>query len=134
MRHARTLLQGTTVRFLITGVGAALLFWCLSFFLLRGGLPAFAGTLAAYTVTVLVSYSMQRAWTFGGQHRHQDALPRYVAAQIFCALGTGLLARAIAKAGLQPAAISVATTLAGSATSYCLSRFWVFRPPTAGSG
>ena len=129
MRYViHTALQRTSVRFLIAGGGAAVLFALLSFGALSMRMPPFLGTLAAYAITVVSSYAVQRSWTFRGRHCHGDAFPRYLAAQLAMACTTATAAQALARRGMSAAAISLCVTLAGSAGSFCLSRFWVFAP------
>lgn len=122
----RAALTDRTVRFLITGGGAAVLFYALTFGFVRAGAPPFTGTLAAYAVAFVASYTVQRAWTFSGQHDHRHALPRYLAAQIGAALVASAVSRAAAHAGVAPASMALASTLVGSACGFVLSRYWVF--------
>ncbi len=120
-------MDATTLRFLVTGGGAACLFFLLSFGFVHAGLPPFVGTLLAYALAFAVSYTTQQAWTFRGERRHSEALPRYLAAQIGCALASALLARLLVRAaGLPPLPMAAITTLASGAMSYGLSRYWVF--------
>lgn len=127
-------MDATVVRFVITGGSAACLFFALSFGLVHAGAPPFLGTLLAYAVTFVAAYTVQQAWTFRGGRRHAEALPRYLAAQVGCALGSALLARGlVAGFGLPPLPMAAVTTLASSAASYVLSRYWVFSGAGAGS-
>ena len=120
-------MDATTLRFLVTGGGAACLFFVLSFGFVHAGLPPFAGTLLAYAIAFVASYTTQQAWTFRGERRHAEALPRYLAAQVACALASALLARLLVRVGgLPPLPMAAVTTFASGATSYCLSRYWVF--------
>ena len=119
--------DGTTLRFLITGASAAGLFFVLSFAAVRSGLPPFAGTMLAYGVTFVASYTAQQAWTFRGRSRHFEALPRYLAVQVACGLGSATLARFLVDDfGYSAQSMAAVTTLASSAVSYGLSRWWVF--------
>ena len=115
------------VRFLIVGIGAALLFFALTYALVSLGMPPFAGALLAYAAAFVVAYSAQRNWTFGGGHHHSHALPRYFLLQAGCALGSGLLAHvAVDSLQMPPLAMSALTTVAASAVSYVASSLWVF--------
>ena len=119
--------QSTTLRFLATGGGGAVLFFTLSLLAARVGLSPFSGTLCAYATAFVVVYTTQRTWTFRGRHRHRDALPRYLATQLGCALFSAALAHWLATAGhLPPVATAATTTVLSSAASYTLSRYWVF--------
>ncbi len=125
-------LDATAIRFLITGLGAAALLFLLCYGSLRAGLNPFAGTLGAYAVCFVTAYLVQRAWTFRGAHRHRDALPRYLAAQVSCALLSAGVAHLLsAAAGLPPLPTSALVALMSGAVSYGLSRFWVFAPHRA---
>ena len=120
-------LGSTTLRFLVTGCSAAALFFTLSVVMVKAGLSPFAGTLCAYAVAFVAAYTAQRAWTFRGQHRHRDALPRYLATQVGCAVLSAGLARLLAEAGgLSPVPMAAITTVVSSGASYMLSRYWVF--------
>lgn len=114
-------------RFMTVGVGAALLFFLLSFVLVSFGLSPFTGSVIAYGVAFVAAYCAQRGWTFGGVHDHGRALPRYLALQLCCAGFSGLVAHiAVTRFGLSPLAMSASTSLAASAASYIASTLWVF--------
>ena len=115
-----------TVRFLITGCAAAALFYTLSVAFILCGAPPFGGTVAAYAIAFVASYTVQHRWTFGGQHRHRAALPRYMVSQACCAILSGLIAHTVAAMGQPAFVISLVSTVATSVTSYGLSRYWVF--------
>ncbi|RVD16248.1 GtrA family protein [Mesorhizobium sp. M4B.F.Ca.ET.017.02.2.1] len=119
--------QSRLFRFLVVGVGAALLLFVLSWLLVSLGLSPFVGSAAAYAIAFVVAYSAQRGWTFGGEHDHATALPRYLALQLGCAVFSGLVSHvAVARFGLSPPAMSALTTVATSALSYVASSLWVF--------
>ena len=123
----RAALRLRTVRFLTVGVGAALLFFVLTYALVSLGMPPFAGTVVAYAAAFVTAYLAQRNWTFGGGHAHGRALPRYFILQAGCALGSGVLAHVAAeKFQMSPLAMSTLTTVAASVVSYFLSSLWVF--------
>lgn len=119
---------GTLGRLVVTGVTAALLFMACAFALRAGaGLPPFAASAAAYLVAFAFAYTTQRRWTFRGRHSHGHALPRYLAAQIFCLLLSAALSQALATFwGASPLVMAATTSIAVSAVSFALSRFWVF--------
>ncbi|WP_245455294.1 MULTISPECIES: GtrA family protein [unclassified Mesorhizobium] len=122
------LIQKTRLfRFLVVGVGAALLLFVLSWLLVSLGLSPFAGSAVAYAIAFIVAYSAQRGWTFGAEHDHATALPRYLALQAACAAFSGLVSHvAVTRFGLSPVAMSALTTVAASALSYIVSSAWVF--------
>ncbi|WP_245420307.1 MULTISPECIES: GtrA family protein [unclassified Mesorhizobium] len=120
-------LQTRLFRFLTVGVGAALLLFALSWLLVSLGLSPFTGSVAAYAVSFVVAYSAQRSWTFGGQHDHAEAMPRYLALQVGCAAFSGLVSHvAVTDLAMSPLSMSALTTVAASAVSYVLSSVWVF--------
>jgi putative flippase GtrA len=114
-------------RFATVGVGAALLFFLLSYALVSLGVPPFAASVAAYAAAFVVAYLAQRGWTFGGTHGHGRALPRYLALQLCCAGFSGLVAHvAVTRFGMSPLAMSASTALAAGGASYVVSSLWVF--------
>lgn len=114
-------------RFVTVGVGAALLFFGLSWFLVSMGLTPFMGSVIAYATAFAVAYSAHRGWTFEGKHRHAQALPRYFVLQLGCALFSGVVAHiAVSRFGTSPLTMSMLTTVTASAASYVLSSLWVF--------
>ncbi len=115
-------------RFVTVGVGAAALFFGLSWLLVSRGVPPFTGSVIAYATAFVVAYSAQRAWTFEGRHDHAQALPRYFVLQVGCALFSGVVAHfATSRLGMSPFAMSALTTVVASAASYVISSLWVFR-------
>ena len=125
---ARKLAALRLVRFAVVGVGAALLFFVLSWALVSAGLPPFVGSVIAYGLAFVVAYSAQRGWTFEGQHDHRRALPRYLVTQLVCALFAGLSAHvAVSIFSASPLVMSAIITVAAGAASYVLSLVWVFR-------
>ena len=123
----RAAIRLRAVRFLTVGVGAALLFFALTYAFVSLGMPPFAGAVIAYAMAFVVAYSAQRSWTFGGDHDHSHALPRYFVLQVGCALGSGLLAHvAVESLQMSPLAMSALTTVAASLVSYVVSSLWVF--------
>jgi len=121
-------LDHQTVRFFITGGLAAILFFLLSFGLMATGVGPFFASVVAYAVVIVFSYALQHQWTFRARHRHSRSLPRYLALQLCCSVGSGLIARtAVVQFGLSSLATSFATTVLVAAISYLGSSLWVFR-------
>lgn len=131
MKALRPLSDGTTtLRFVIVGVGAAALLFFLSWLFVAGGMSPFVGSVLAYAFSFVAAYSAQRNWTFGGNHDHGHALPRYLVVQAGCALVSGLVAHvAVAVFGASSLAMSGLTVIGASATSYLGSVLWVFPEP-----
>ena len=120
-------LQSRTLRFVVVGVSAALLFAGLNYLLARSGMaPALAGPLA-YLVAFAFAYLTQRRWTFSGEQSHAVAFPRYLALQLGCAALSGAVSHgAVAWFGASPLAMAIAATLITSAVSFVVSSRWVF--------
>lgn len=120
------MLGSKNVRLVLVGGSAAGLFFVLTYLFVSAGGPPFLSSVAAYAIAFVFAYTAQHAWTFGGQHKHGSAFPRYLAAQIFCALLSGLVSQIASMAGAPAALISGAAMLASSGASFLLVRFWVF--------
>lgn len=120
------MLDKKSLRLVIVGASAAVLFFVLNYLLLHLGGAPFVSSVVAYGLSFIYAYTAQQRWTFGGQHSHGRALPRYLAAQVFCALLSGLVSHVTSTFGAPPSVISIAAMLAGSAASFVLVRFWVF--------
>lgn len=116
-----------SVRFLIVGGGAAALMFVLSYLFRRIGIPPFAGSTAAYAIVFVIAYSAQRGWTFGGAQSHRQAFPRYLAAQLGCALLSGVVGYVFTEMlAAPPLVMSAAVTATAGIGSYVLSSRWVF--------
>lgn len=127
MDRLQELAASRMCRFLIVGSGAALLLLVLTYGLARLGVPPFPGSVLAYAVAFCCAYLAQRGWTFGGSHAHARALPRYFVLQAGCAIFSGVVSHlAVARFGMAPLPMAVATTIAASAASYVVSSVWVF--------
>ncbi|WP_296737422.1 GtrA family protein [Mesorhizobium sp.] len=125
---ARKFAAARLARFVVVGIGAALLFFVLSWALVSAGLPPFAGSVIAYLLVFVMAYSAQRSWTFEGRHGHGRAFPRYLVTQLVCAVFAGLCAHvAVSIFSAPPLVMSAIITLAAGAASYVLSSLWVFR-------
>lgn len=120
-------LDQKSLRLIIVGTSAAGVFFALSYIFIAAGGPPFLSSIVAYGIAFVFAYTAQQRWTFGGQHAHGRAFPRYLAAQAFCALLSGLVSQTSASVfGAPPFVISASAMLAGSAASFLLVRFWVF--------
>ncbi|MEZ5809832.1 MAG: GtrA family protein [Rhizobiaceae bacterium] len=116
-------------RFVIVGVGAALLLLVLSYLFVRLGMTPFAGSTIAYAIAFAAAYTAQRNWTFEATQGHGRTLPRYFVLQAGCAMTSGVTAHtAVALFGASPLMMSVVTTIVASAVSFVLSSLWVFAP------
>jgi putative flippase GtrA len=81
------------LRFVCIGVGVALFFMFLTYALVSGGAPPFWASVSAYVICFVVAYLLQRFWTFEARHPHREALPKYFALQVVCAVLSGLVAQ-----------------------------------------
>lgn len=118
-------------RFMTVGIGAALVFFVLSYLLRRHGTPAFIASTSAYAIAFAMAYSAQHGWTFAGKHNHSRAFPRYLVAQLVCGLVSGVVAHVTADTlQTSPFVMSLAAMITAGATSYVLSSLWVFPAPS----
>lgn len=123
--------QGRLARFVAVGLGANLLLLVLSYLFRQAGLPAFVAGAGGYAIAFVAAYTMQRGWTFGSDRSHGELLPRYLTAQIVCALLSGAVGHIAGDVlGFSPLAMSVAVTVTAGASSYVLSSRWVFAAET----
>ena len=115
------------LRFATVGVAAAFLYFVMAYVLVTLGLSPFRGSVLAYAFAFCFAYSAQRQWTFGGQHAHVRALPRYFVVQLACAALSGLVSHvAVSRLAMSPLPMAVLSTFAASAVSYVFSSLWVF--------
>lgn len=116
-------------RFVIVGVGAALLLFGLSYAFVHMGMTPFTGSTLAYAIAFVVAYFAQKSWTFQSRERHTTTLPRYFVLQAGCAITSGITAHtAVTVFGASPFVMSAVTTIVASAVSFVLSSIWVFTP------
>lgn len=116
-----------SARFVIVGVGVMLLFFGLNWLFVAFGAPPFASGIAAYAIAFLCAYGAHHKWTFEGARAHSQVFPRYLAAQAFCAVISGIVSHvSVTTFGVAPAIMSAAATSIGSVVSYFLARHWVF--------
>lgn len=118
----------TLARLAATGATAALMFAVCTYALRAWvGLQPFMASTVAYLAAFAFAYTTQRRWTFGGRHSHNRTFPRYLAAQVLCLLLSAALSQILGMTwGASPLAMASITTVAISAISFGLSRFWVF--------
>jgi putative flippase GtrA len=79
------------LRFVSVGVGVAVFYMFLTFALVSEGAPPFWASVLAYAICFAVAYLLQRFWTFEAKHPHREALPKYFALQVACAVLSGLV-------------------------------------------
>lgn len=120
---------GKLARFLIVGVGCALLYFTLTWaFQARLSFPPFLATATAYLISFSGAYILQRVWTFQSDVAHAITLPRYAAVQALAALLTATSTQALAY--FYPSAsnmgLAAASTVLAGSLSFVLSSTWVF--------
>ncbi|MBX3577755.1 MAG: GtrA family protein [Rhizobiaceae bacterium] len=127
MTAALSARQGRLARFVAVGLGANLLLLVLSYLFRQAGLPAFVAGAGGYAIAFVVAYAMQRGWTFASDRSHGELLPRYLGAQLVCAVLSGAVGHVVGDMmGLPALWMSVAVTLTAGVSSYVLSSRWVF--------
>jgi putative flippase GtrA len=123
------------LRFACVGVAVAGFFMFLTYVLVCGGTPPFWASVLAYVVCFVVAYLLQRFWTFEAKHPHREALPRYLALQVGCAVFSGLVPQvAIDHFGATRLVAVGLATITASVLSYVGSMLFVFpdaRRPSA---
>jgi putative flippase GtrA len=118
------------LRFACVGVGVAGFFMFLTYVLVSGGAAPFWASVLAYVVCFVIAYLLQRFWTFEAKHPHGEALPRYLALQVGCAVFSGLVAQvAIDHFGATRVVAVGLAAVTASLLSYAGSTLFVF--PTA---
>jgi putative flippase GtrA len=121
--------RGKLGRFLVVGVGCALLYFVLAWlFQARVGLPPFLATAVSYIISFGVAYVLQRMWTFQSDVAHRVTLPRYAAVQALAALLTATTTQVIAHLYPHTSSmiIAAASTVLAGGSSFVLSSTWVF--------
>jgi putative flippase GtrA len=119
--------RGRLARFVAVGAGANLLLFALSWLFNSFGMPAFVAGAGGYAIAFLAAYAAQRGWTFGSTESHAKVFPRYLAAQLTCAVLAGSVGHVSAELlRLSSFWMSVAVTVVAAVTSYLLSSRWVF--------
>lgn len=122
-------MRGRLARFLVVGVGCALLYFALAWALqARGGVQPFLATVTAYLISLCIAYVLQRAWTFRSNASHAITLPRYAATQAAAALLTATATQIMAHFFAETSSMMLAagSTVLGSSLSFVLSSTWVF--------
>lgn len=115
------------LRFIIAGGFGMVLFFVLAYLFSIFGLAPFTASTIAYAICFVTIYLIHRNWTFSTSVPHGQALPRYLVVQLFCALGSGLVAHLLVVVfGLQPFAMSALTAVAASGISYFATSLWAF--------
>jgi putative flippase GtrA len=115
------------LRFACVGVGVAGFFMFLTYVLVSGGAAPFWASVLAYVVCFVVAYLLQRFWTFEAKHPHREALPRYLALQVGCAVFSGLVPQvAIDHFGATRVVAVGLAAITASLLSYVGSTLFVF--------
>ena len=116
-------------RFLVVGFSNTAITLLVYATLVRAGVPPVAASVAAFAAGAVNGFRLNRAWTFRSSRRGVGTRARYV---IVAALGVGLNASGVALAVDVAALPKLAGELAAlplvTATTFALSRAWVFGP------
>jgi putative flippase GtrA len=117
----------TFARFVMVGVSGAVVLFALTYAFERAGAAPIWGYALAYAIAFFFSYTLQRAWTFGARHKHNEAFPRYLVLQLFCAGTSAVTGQALTSWTVcPPILISAICTVLASALSFFGASFWVF--------
>lgn len=114
------------LRFLASGGISTATNFVGAYALLQAGVAAWIANLAAYAVAFAVGYTLQRAWTFEGRHRHGEALPRYLALQVSVAAITALVGHVGALLHMPNLVIALGSTGVSGVLCFLGTSLWVF--------
>jgi putative flippase GtrA len=122
-------LTGQLARFLVVGASNTAVTLIVYAVLVRAGVPPVAASVAAFAAGAVNGFRLNRAWTFRSERRDVATGVRYVSV---AALGVGLNALGVALAVHVAELPKIAGELAAlppvTATTFVLSRAWVFSP------
>ena len=115
------------VRYLVVGASNTAITLAAYALLVRAGAPAVVASVAAFAAGAVNGFLLNRRWTFRSDRRGARAAARYA---VVLALGVGLnasgVALAVDVARLSKIAGEVAALPPVTATTFLLSRAWVF--------
>ena len=127
---AKRWLTEERVRFLkycIVGGSNTAAMYVLYLGLLRIGLPYAAALTADYVVGVLLTFTLQREWTFRSRGDKRRQFAKYVASYVpFFAINLGVLAAAVELAAMDERWAQIPAIVVAYSVTYFLHRFWVF--------
>lgn len=113
------------LRFATVGAITTLLDIALFMTLVAASAPPAAANLVSYSCGIVVSYALNRSWTFGVRHSNAKAL-KFLAATL-----TGLLISTVLVTALStlmpPPLAKILSVPAVFAWNYLTARLWVFR-------
>jgi putative flippase GtrA len=122
-------LTGQLARFLVVGASNTAVTLIVYAALVRAGVPAVAASVVAFAAGAVNGFRLNRAWTFRSARRGIGPPARYV---VVAGLGVGLnalgVALAVHVAELPKLAAEIAALPPVTATTFVLSRAWVFGP------
>ncbi len=120
-------------RFIAVGGANTVLTFAVFVLLTGAGMVPMVSTVLAFVVGAVNSYLLNRRWTFDHAHGGLSIGARYAVVQV-CGLGLNAagVAFAVSAAGLAPTAGELVILPLVTASTFLLSRGWVFRAPRAG--
>ncbi|MDR3373943.1 MAG: GtrA family protein [Ancalomicrobiaceae bacterium] len=116
------------VRYVGVGFAAAAAHYGVLFALVQSGLTgAVAGALAGFVVGGIVSYSLNRRFTFRSDRGHDEAVPRFILITVIAFGLTGALMWLFAEHfGIHYMLAQVITTVIVLFWTFAGNRFWTF--------
>jgi putative flippase GtrA len=121
-------LLGSFVRFCITGFASVGVDVAILIGLHSGlNLDLFWATLLAYTVGLVVNYTLNRTWTFRARADHRQTLIRYATVVAFNYVSTLLIVLGLTHAGLYYLLSKLIAVALNASINFLAGRFWVFK-------
>lgn len=124
----------SAVRYLLVGGSAFLLdLGLLALFHEVLGLPVWVATGLAFVLSFIYTFTVQRAFSFGGDAPHGQALFRYSALVGFNTIATMGIVTLLSATPLGWAGGKVISTVLSTIWNYFAYRYWVFAAPRSDS-
>ena len=115
-----------SVRFLVVGFSATVLQFLFSWWFLWLGLRPAIAALLAFCLAFIFAYNSHRSWTYATTMRHRVLLPRYIAAQLVCALSVAMVTELTISFHFSNVVSAMCATLVSATLAYFLTSRWVF--------
>lgn len=115
------------IRYGVVGVGQNLASYAVILVLLTLGVQAWQAMVVLYPVAVLVTFLINRGWSFQGRDRHPAQLARYVIVYVVSYPLAVAMVWALERGGTPGWAASAIAIVAAAIWMFGLMNLWVFR-------